>query len=99
VCVSFDLHEIVQTHESQTQVVEVDHSYRERVHNYELHTYMYGQIIHPPAGITNGTMGGETLTDLVLAPSSTVVNFSDLQIYRIGSGIIPLLSIVLFYAE
>ena len=73
------------------QVVEVDYSYRERVHSYELHTYMYGQIIHPPAGITTGTMGGETLADLVLAPSSTVVNFSDLQIYRIGSGIILLL--------
>ena len=91
-CVSFKiLFETVQAHEGRMQVVEVDHSYRERVHNYELHTYMYGQIIHPPAGITNGTSGGETLTDLVLAPSSTVINFSDLQIYRIGSGIILLL--------
>ncbi|KDR73633.1 hypothetical protein GALMADRAFT_251398 [Galerina marginata CBS 339.88] len=66
-------------------VVEVDVSYRERVHNYALHTYMYGQIIRPPPGITNGRLGGETLTDLVLSPSSTVINFGDLQIYRIGS--------------
>lgn len=67
-------------------MVEVDYAYRERVHNYALHTYMYGQVIHPPAGITNGSFGGENLTDLVLSPSSTVINFSDLNIYRIGSG-------------
>ena len=47
---------------------------------------MYGQVIQPPAGITNGTLGGESLTDFVLSPSSTVINFGDLQIYRIGSG-------------
>ncbi|KAH9483911.1 Cleavage polyadenylation factor subunit clp1 [Psilocybe cubensis] len=66
-------------------VVEVDYSYRERVHNYEMHTYMYGQVIQAPTGITNGTLGGENLTDLVLSPSSTVINFGDLQIYRVGS--------------
>ncbi|KJA27017.1 hypothetical protein HYPSUDRAFT_35536 [Hypholoma sublateritium FD-334 SS-4] len=66
-------------------VVEVDYAYRERVHNYALHTYMYGQVIRPPAGITNGSFGGENLADLVLSPSSTVINFSDLNIYRIGS--------------
>ncbi|PPQ93281.1 hypothetical protein CVT25_015279 [Psilocybe cyanescens] len=66
-------------------VVEVDYSYRERVRNYEMHTYMYGQVIHPPAGITNATLGGENLTDLVLSPSSTVINFGDLHIYRVGS--------------
>ncbi|KAF8969715.1 Pre-mRNA cleavage complex II protein Clp1-domain-containing protein [Flammula alnicola] len=66
-------------------VVEVDYSYRERVHNYQLYTYMYGQVIRPPSGITNGSLGGENLTDLVLSPSSTVINFNDLQIYRIGS--------------
>ena len=47
---------------------------------------MYGQVIQPPPGITNGTLGGESLTDFVLSPSSTVINFGDLQIYRIGSG-------------
>jgi len=66
-------------------VVEVDSSYRERIMNYQLHSYMYGQVIKPPEGVTNGSLGGENLADLVLSPSSTVVNFSDLQIYRIGS--------------
>jgi len=68
------------------QVVELDHSYRERVHNYQLHTYMYGQIIPAPPGISSATIGGEALTDLVLSPSSTVISFDDLTIYRIGAG-------------
>ncbi|KAF8912084.1 Pre-mRNA cleavage complex II protein Clp1-domain-containing protein [Gymnopilus junonius] len=66
-------------------VVELDQAYREKVYNYEMHTYMYGQVIKPPPGVTKGTLGGENLTDLILSPSSTVVNFGDLQIYRIGS--------------
>ncbi|KAJ7087751.1 Pre-mRNA cleavage complex II protein Clp1-domain-containing protein [Mycena epipterygia] len=66
-------------------VVELDHLYRERVHNYQLHTYMYGQIIPPPAGISSASLGGETLSDLVLSPSSTVINFDDLSIFRIGA--------------
>jgi len=66
-------------------VVELDHSYRERVHNYQLHTYMYGQIIPAPPGISSATIGGEALTDLVLSPSSTVISFDDLTIYRIGA--------------
>ncbi|KIL69980.1 hypothetical protein M378DRAFT_118800 [Amanita muscaria Koide BX008] len=66
-------------------VVELEYAYRERVHNYQLHAYMYGQIIPAPAGVTNATIGGETFTDLALAPSSTVINFGDLSIYRIGA--------------
>ncbi|KAF9469333.1 Pre-mRNA cleavage complex II protein Clp1-domain-containing protein [Collybia nuda] len=66
-------------------VVELDHGYRERVHNYQLHTYMYGQIIQAPPGISSATLGGEALTDLVLSPSSTVINFDDLSIFRIGA--------------
>ncbi|KAJ7157002.1 Pre-mRNA cleavage complex II protein Clp1-domain-containing protein [Mycena crocata] len=66
-------------------VVELDHLYRERVHNYQLHTYMYGQIIPPPAGISSASLGGETLSDLVLSPSSTIINFDDLSIFRIGA--------------
>ncbi|KIK59491.1 hypothetical protein GYMLUDRAFT_169375 [Collybiopsis luxurians FD-317 M1] len=66
-------------------VVELDHGYRERVHKYQLHAYMYGEVIQPPPGIKAGTQGGETLTELRLAPSSTVINFSDLTIYRIGA--------------
>lgn len=66
-------------------VVELDHSYRERVHNYQLHTYMYGQVIQAPPGISNATLGGESLTDLVLSPSSSVIKFEDLSIFRIGA--------------
>ena len=67
-------------------MVELDHSYRERVINRQLHTYMYGEVIHPPPGVNAGTQGGEGDIDFVLAPSSTVINFSDLTIYRIGAG-------------
>jgi len=65
-------------------VVELDHSYRERVHNYQLHTYMYGQTIEAPPGIQSATQGGETMADLVLSPSSSIISFGDLTIYRIG---------------
>ena len=47
---------------------------------------MYGQVIDAPAGISAATLGGETMTDLVLSPSSTVVGFDELKIYRIGEG-------------
>ncbi|KAL0574693.1 Cleavage polyadenylation factor subunit clp1 [Marasmius crinis-equi] len=67
-------------------VVELDHGYRERVHDNQFHTYMYGEVITPPLGISGGTQGGEALADLTLAPSSTVVSFNDLTIYRIGAG-------------
>lgn len=68
------------------QVVELDHAYRERVHNQQLHTYMYGRVIQPPSGITSASLGGESLMDLILSPSSTVINFDDLTIFRIGAG-------------
>lgn len=68
------------------QVVELDQAYRQRVQNYQLHTYMYGQAVHLPAGITEGLFGGENIADLVLSPSSTTVNFGDIKIYRIGTG-------------
>lgn len=67
-------------------MVELDHSYRERVHKYQLQAYMYGETLPFPPGIKAATQGGETLTDFTLAPSSTVINFSDLSIYRIGAG-------------
>ncbi|KAG6916611.1 Cleavage polyadenylation factor subunit clp1 [Tephrocybe rancida] len=66
-------------------VVELDHNYRERIHNDQLHTYMYGQIIPPPPGIASATAGGEALTELTLAPSSTVISFDDLTIFRVGA--------------
>ena len=67
-------------------MVELDHSYRERVHNYQLRTYMYGQIMEAPLGISSATLGGETMTDLVLSPSSMIISFDDLSVYRIGEG-------------
>ncbi|KAH7889600.1 Pre-mRNA cleavage complex II protein Clp1-domain-containing protein [Phlebopus sp. FC_14] len=65
-------------------VVELDHAYRERVHKYQLHTYMYGQKIDSPLGISSGIVGGEAAADLILSPSSSIVKFGDLTIYRIG---------------
>ncbi|KAH0830677.1 hypothetical protein J3R83DRAFT_2132 [Lanmaoa asiatica] len=65
-------------------VVEVDHAYRVRVHNCQLHTYMYGQNIDPPPGVSSGLIGGETATELILSPSSSIINFGDIAIYRIG---------------
>jgi polyribonucleotide 5'-hydroxyl-kinase len=65
-------------------VVELDHGYRERVHNYQLHAYMYGQTIDPPPGASSGLVGGEAATELILSPSSTIINIGDLAIYRIG---------------
>jgi len=74
-------------------VVEIDALYRSRVHKYQMHSYMYGERITAPPGLpslisapasTGYLIGGEPSTDLTLAPSSTVVNFSDLTIWRIG---------------
>ena len=78
--------------EPPCQVVELDHSYRERVHNHQLHTYMYGQVFDPPPGTSSPTLAGEPMTDLALAPSSTIINFTDLTIYRIGAGLNSLAS-------
>ncbi|KAF4603725.1 Cleavage polyadenylation factor subunit clp1 [Pleurotus pulmonarius] len=66
-------------------VVELDQSYRERVYNYQLHTYMYGQVLEPPPGVSSATIGGEAPSDFILSPSSTVCKFEDLAIYRIGA--------------
>lgn len=54
---------------------------------------MYGQKIDPPPGVSSGLVGGETDSELILSPSSTIINFGDLAIYRIGQGeslILPL---------
>lgn len=65
-------------------VVELDRSYRERIHSYQLHTYMYGLYIEPPSGVADATLGGEPITDLTLAPSSIQISFDDLSIFRVG---------------
>ncbi|KAG7448081.1 uncharacterized protein BT62DRAFT_930162 [Guyanagaster necrorhizus] len=67
-------------------VVELDHGYRERVHSYQMHTYMYGQVIQPPAGIPASSVSADTFTDIILSPSSSVISFDDLTIYRIGAA-------------
>ncbi|KAF8919363.1 hypothetical protein CPB85DRAFT_1373536 [Mucidula mucida] len=69
-----------------TVVVELDMGYRERVQSHQLHTYMYGQVIKPPAGISPSAVNNDTFSDIVLSPSSTVIGFDDLTIYRIGAG-------------
>jgi polyribonucleotide 5'-hydroxyl-kinase len=66
--------------------VELDQAYRDRTHAQQLHAYMYGQKITPPPGVVAPSQGGETIEDFTLAPSSTVISFGDLQIYRIGEG-------------
>ncbi|EMD38020.1 hypothetical protein CERSUDRAFT_113133 [Gelatoporia subvermispora B] len=68
-------------------VVELDAGYRERVRKYQMHNYMYGEVIEAPAGLGAGYLqAGEQTPDLThrLAPSSSQVAFGDLTIYRIG---------------
>jgi polyribonucleotide 5'-hydroxyl-kinase len=67
-------------------VVELDQAQRERIQTRELHAYMYGESITPPAGVTSYLLGGELHTELGLAPTSSVVSFDELAIYRIGEG-------------
>ncbi|KIY50845.1 hypothetical protein FISHEDRAFT_38058 [Fistulina hepatica ATCC 64428] len=67
-------------------VVELDHSYRERVQNYQLHAYFYGQVVSPPPGISDAMLGGESTADMALSPSSTTIDFRELTIYRIGAA-------------
>jgi polyribonucleotide 5'-hydroxyl-kinase len=70
---------------SSSQVVELDHPYRERLLVNQLHAYMYGHNIQPPPGVEDAFLGSEPAADLILSPSSTVINFGDLTIYRIGA--------------
>ncbi|THH06497.1 hypothetical protein EW145_g4045 [Phellinidium pouzarii] len=68
-------------------VVDLDHAYRERVHGYQIHHYMYGTHFSPPPGlVAAGTSGDESVdaSDARLSPVSTAVGFDDLAIYRIG---------------
>lgn len=70
-------------------VVDLDLSYRERVHRYQIHNYMYGQVLKPPSGFTQSGPTGEDVADqydMRLSPISTVIKFSDITIYRIGGG-------------
>ncbi|EJD05703.1 Clp1-domain-containing protein [Fomitiporia mediterranea MF3/22] len=76
-------------------VVDVDIAYRERVHRYQIHNYMYGHHLTPPSGLSQQPTQGtsEESSDLLadssrLSPLSTTIPFSDLTIYRIGGGAI-----------
>ncbi|KAH9996872.1 Pre-mRNA cleavage complex II protein Clp1-domain-containing protein [Russula vinacea] len=64
-------------------VVELDVQYRQRVHAQQLHTYFYGQTIAPPRGLSASTIGDADF-DGHLAPSSSVIPFSELSFLRIG---------------
>jgi polyribonucleotide 5'-hydroxyl-kinase len=68
--------------------VDLDSSFRERVHGQQIHTYMYGTSIRPPSGIStnNVSVAGEPISDMILSPSSTTMNLNELSIFRIGTG-------------
>jgi len=66
-------------------VVELDQSYRERIHAHQLRTYFYGTPTYLPKGMKESDLGSEgAVVDTTLAPYSSVVSFDDLVIYRIG---------------
>ncbi|KAH9981105.1 Pre-mRNA cleavage complex II protein Clp1-domain-containing protein [Lactifluus volemus] len=64
-------------------VVELDLQYRQRVHAQQVHTYMYGQVITPPRGLSASAIGDADF-DGRLAPSSSVIPFGELSFLRIG---------------
>ena len=72
------------------QAVDRDHAHRQRVRNHQIQNYMYGQKIEIPDRCDKGEgsylFQHEPTADLSLAPSSTVVSFDDITIYRIGGG-------------
>jgi len=72
------------------QAADRDYTYRQRVRNHQIQNYMYGQKIKIPNRCDNGEgsylFQHEPTSDLSLAPSSTVVSFGDITIYRIGGG-------------
>jgi polyribonucleotide 5'-hydroxyl-kinase len=67
------------------QVVELDVQYRQRIHVQQLHTYMYGQVIAPPRGLSASAIGDADF-DVHLAPSSSVIPFGELSFLRIGES-------------
>ena len=76
--------------DARTQVVELDAGYRERIRKYQMHYYMYGKVLEPPPSLAGVAclQGGEQTPELTLnlSPSSSIVSFNDLTIYRIGEG-------------
>lgn len=67
------------------QVVELDVPYRQRVHAQQIHTYMYGQVVPPPRGLSASAIGDADF-DGRLAPSSSVIPFGELSFLRIGES-------------
>ncbi|KAI0345428.1 hypothetical protein BDW22DRAFT_1412293 [Trametopsis cervina] len=74
-------------------VVELDDEYESRVQKYQMHSYFYGERFSPPAGMpalvsasaaTGYLVGGEQIMDFTLAPSSFVMPFGEISIWRIG---------------
>lgn len=72
--------------------MELEQSYRERVHGHQLRTYFYGTPLYIPPGMKESELGGEAATiDMVLAPHSSIISFDDLIIYRLGGGTVHLI--------
>jgi len=67
------------------QAVELDLQYRQRVHAQQIHTYMYGQVVTPPRGLSASIIGDADF-DGRLAPSSSVIPFGELTFLRIGES-------------
>ncbi|KAF8323070.1 Clp1-domain-containing protein [Clavulina sp. PMI_390] len=66
-------------------VVELDEAYRERVHTHQLRSYFYGTPLYLPKGMKEADLGDDAvITDMTLAPHSSIVSFDDLTIYRLG---------------
>lgn len=73
-------------------MVELEHSFRERIVAHQVHHYMYGTTLTAP-GKRPGEEGSEAAGSAAdanalvrLAPMSTSVGFDELTIYRIGGG-------------
>ncbi|KAH9035396.1 Clp1-domain-containing protein [Lactarius pseudohatsudake] len=64
-------------------VVELDLQYRQRIHAQQIYTYMYGQVVTPPRGLSASVIGDADF-DGRLAPSSSVIPFGELTFLRIG---------------
>jgi polyribonucleotide 5'-hydroxyl-kinase len=76
---------VLHTYIPVIQVAELDVPYRQRVHAQQIHTYMYGQVITPPRGLSVSIIGDADF-DGHLAPSSSVIPFGELSFLRIGES-------------
>src|SRR5271170_6964764 len=76
---------VVLSTDIPVQVVELDLQYRQRIHAQQIYTYMYGQVVTPPRGLSASVIGDADF-DGRLAPSSSVIPFGELTFLRIGES-------------